>query len=912
MQRATMRACVVWVTVFVGSLYTTSADDLGAGSNHSTNDFATTSGNTSTLPNDSESCGQAYLDDDGNVDQEDFDVFQSCASGPGIPHDGSRKCQQADFDRDGDVDQDDFAVFQRCYGRDNILKLYVTSPNTMTLYHHTVMVTLAAADMGDGFYSFNRLRFDCGGQPCDYFIAREGETSADIWLRIPELSPGRNIIDIYGGDANTEVRQAESFAAQVVADSMVDINLPTDLKVGTGSSKKRPTGTNLPCVHPSVIEAQGWMRHADGENGMEYDRVLIDTIWTPARECPNDTGGYYANSNNGVGALENPSVWVRRVSDKSWVWPQNTKTDAGSPYAEDALYPSIPQDDGCIITGGVYEEVGSGLTRLTANSAVFLDGHVGKTITIEGIGDFVIAAVVSTTQVNVLGDASMADADKYSLSGKTNRLVSQPSGNPAYYNADPTAVWVPANTFGGGYPATDTLAVYYRCTKTQSSIVYVLLTTSGGWDEVEIDRGAGEGNATNLTNLGNDNGIAPVVMIDPNGGRLLMWTTNQIARDTDPASPHYLSYTYKLELWASTPATNGFAAWKKFSDCTLNLPIYMRGPWHFDVKHIGDQYWLAGSFASSRVQTHPYHDIYMAHSQDGITWTLILPAIASRGIQLIATGKPNICGWCGWSLYKPAILYTEGTGLDVYIGSANPVKGEEITGGVRSYVDAGWSPTIPRIVEAIGTVFWGRAKDFTTAYNAWPYPYSREVPALSTPTTSNSILTIMGNAHNVNSIYKDMFVAPTLHECHVRLKVPGTAHNFVLGSSNYYGPHVGNPAAVWQGDDPVEYQWNTGTVSERIRLKLPSVDIGTNFHDLALRVLGNVVSMKWDDVNLTDGVGSTEYTRDTPATAQSEFVNQLLCKHRNEDPNPRVYHIDWIFFRDAVPNEPTTEWKVRE
>lgn len=54
------------------------------------------------------------FDRDGDVDLDDYGVFQSCASGPAIPHDGGDACRQADFDNDQDVDQDDFAVFQRC------------------------------------------------------------------------------------------------------------------------------------------------------------------------------------------------------------------------------------------------------------------------------------------------------------------------------------------------------------------------------------------------------------------------------------------------------------------------------------------------------------------------------------------------------------------------------------------------------------------------------------------------------------------------------------------------------------------------------------------------------------------------------------------------------------------------------
>ncbi|HPD31363.1 MAG TPA: immunoglobulin domain-containing protein [Phycisphaerae bacterium] len=54
------------------------------------------------------------LDQDCDVDADDFDLFATCASGPGIIHNGLPLCQMADFDDDNDVDQPDFAVFQRC------------------------------------------------------------------------------------------------------------------------------------------------------------------------------------------------------------------------------------------------------------------------------------------------------------------------------------------------------------------------------------------------------------------------------------------------------------------------------------------------------------------------------------------------------------------------------------------------------------------------------------------------------------------------------------------------------------------------------------------------------------------------------------------------------------------------------
>ena len=56
----------------------------------------------------------ADFDGDCDVDQGDYLIFESCATGPGFgPVETS--CVGADFDHDNDVDQTDFGVFQRCF-----------------------------------------------------------------------------------------------------------------------------------------------------------------------------------------------------------------------------------------------------------------------------------------------------------------------------------------------------------------------------------------------------------------------------------------------------------------------------------------------------------------------------------------------------------------------------------------------------------------------------------------------------------------------------------------------------------------------------------------------------------------------------------------------------------------------------
>jgi hypothetical protein len=60
----------------------------------------------------------ADFNHDCAVDHSDAEVFESCATGPAVPHSGD--CVKADFDHDGDVDQVDFAVFQRCYSGESM------------------------------------------------------------------------------------------------------------------------------------------------------------------------------------------------------------------------------------------------------------------------------------------------------------------------------------------------------------------------------------------------------------------------------------------------------------------------------------------------------------------------------------------------------------------------------------------------------------------------------------------------------------------------------------------------------------------------------------------------------------------------------------------------------------------------
>ncbi len=62
---------------------------------------------------------RADFDSDGDVDQDDYDHFAACSTGPGIPQDDS-ECVDARLDGDDDVDQADFAVFQKCFSGQDI------------------------------------------------------------------------------------------------------------------------------------------------------------------------------------------------------------------------------------------------------------------------------------------------------------------------------------------------------------------------------------------------------------------------------------------------------------------------------------------------------------------------------------------------------------------------------------------------------------------------------------------------------------------------------------------------------------------------------------------------------------------------------------------------------------------------
>lgn len=87
------------------------------------------------------------------------------------------------------------------------------------------------------------------------------------------------------------------------------------------------------------------------------------------------------------------------------------------PTGSVVLWASLAAAAARTVTGGTFS---GGETDVTANTAVFYDSMVGHTLTITGVGDFVIASVTSTTVVQVTGDASSASGATYSLTATGN------------------------------------------------------------------------------------------------------------------------------------------------------------------------------------------------------------------------------------------------------------------------------------------------------------------------------------------------------------------------------------------------------------------------------------------------------------------------------------------------------------
>jgi hypothetical protein len=72
--------------------------------------------------------GVADLDNDGDVDSDDFGLFDACTSGPAVAL--TPGCEDVDSDSDNDVDMSDFGSFQTCYSGSNVLAASSCLPTT--------------------------------------------------------------------------------------------------------------------------------------------------------------------------------------------------------------------------------------------------------------------------------------------------------------------------------------------------------------------------------------------------------------------------------------------------------------------------------------------------------------------------------------------------------------------------------------------------------------------------------------------------------------------------------------------------------------------------------------------------------------------------------------------------------------
>jgi len=60
----------------------------------------------------------ADCDNDGDVDEADFDILLDCTTGRSRT--AGARCEPADLDANGDIDQTDAAIYQRCFSGEDV------------------------------------------------------------------------------------------------------------------------------------------------------------------------------------------------------------------------------------------------------------------------------------------------------------------------------------------------------------------------------------------------------------------------------------------------------------------------------------------------------------------------------------------------------------------------------------------------------------------------------------------------------------------------------------------------------------------------------------------------------------------------------------------------------------------------
>lgn len=107
--------------------------------------------------------------------------------------------------------------------------------------------------------------------------------------------------------------------------------------------------------------------------------------------------------NNGI------RMFIADAPPSGWNWTK--------PVAEIALWPTVEELAGRTVSGGAFA---GGITTVTASASVFHASMERKTLSISGVGDFVIKTFTSATVVDVEGDASSALNALFSIEANGN------------------------------------------------------------------------------------------------------------------------------------------------------------------------------------------------------------------------------------------------------------------------------------------------------------------------------------------------------------------------------------------------------------------------------------------------------------------------------------------------------------
>jgi hypothetical protein len=201
-------------------------------------------------------------------------------------------------------------------GKSKVISL--TNNKAAALYQHSVELTFGPDDLTWVQFDGSRIKFTQSGVQLDHWVEHYDATNqyATIWIRVPVFATGTSYIEMQYGSgvmgyvAKTAVPEILRPAATGNADAR---SLPT--------WPLRSDSSNLVCVHPSVIAAEGWTRFST-PGVQDVTLVQCNTPWD-ATDLP--TGW-------AVGSVELPELWVYKGG--SWQWPTGTaswrQTDATS------------------------------------------------------------------------------------------------------------------------------------------------------------------------------------------------------------------------------------------------------------------------------------------------------------------------------------------------------------------------------------------------------------------------------------------------------------------------------------------------------------------------------------------------------------------------------------------------------